>query len=99
MRLFRERAMNRLPPLAKLYWGAVVVVGTAAVVLSQVLPLPTSKQSPWEVGAFALLALLSGGQKFDLKKLRSDDEGMSMTLGTSFSRASIKVRKQSPDQP
>jgi putative nucleotidyltransferase with HDIG domain len=81
--------MSKLPPLAKIYWVVVVVLGSAAAVLSQVLPLPTSNHSPWESALFAVLALLFGGQKFDLKKLRSQDEGMSMTLGFAITFASL----------
>ncbi len=81
--------MSKLPPLARVYWVAVVVIGSAAVLFSQVLPLPSNTHSPWEVAVFALLALLFGGQKFDLKKLRSQDEGMSMTLGFAITFASL----------
>ncbi|HSI71761.1 MAG TPA: HD-GYP domain-containing protein [Fimbriimonas sp.] len=81
--------MSKMPLAAKIYWLVVLVLGAGAAVLSQILVLPTSVHHPVEGVIFAGLALLFGGQKVVVKKLKDDDDAMSMTLGFAITFAAM----------
>jgi putative nucleotidyltransferase with HDIG domain len=81
--------MSKMPLAAKIYWLVVLVLGACAAVLSQLVPLPSGEHHPLEGVLFAALALLFGGQKVVVKKLKDDDDAMSMTLGFAITFAAL----------
>jgi diguanylate cyclase (GGDEF)-like protein/putative nucleotidyltransferase with HDIG domain len=78
-----------MPPLARMYWVLVCVLGLAAAAFSQIADLPRRDTSPWEFAAFLLLGLLVGGKKVSLNKLRKDEAAISMSLGFAITFASL----------
>ncbi|AIE84348.1 putative metal-dependent phosphohydrolase [Fimbriimonas ginsengisoli Gsoil 348] len=67
----------------------VFALGIVAAILSQKLPLPTHRNSPWEIAGFVALGVLVGGKKVSLNSLRTNEEAVSMSLGFAVTFASM----------
>jgi len=78
-----------MPIKARIYWAIMLVAGVAAVAVLQMFPFASRPASPWDLAAFSLVALLVGGTRISLNRLRSGDSVGSMSLGFAITFAAL----------
>jgi len=81
--------MSKLPLKARIYLISVVLAGIAAAFFSRFMVAEQRPPAPWVLAGFALAAVLFGGRKISLNKLRKNDDAMSLTLGFAITFASL----------
>jgi serine phosphatase RsbU (regulator of sigma subunit) len=81
--------MRNLPKKARLFIAAVWLLGGAAAAGAAVLSAPGAAAPAWELGAFLLLAVLSGAIKVRLMRHAGPEDVASMSLGFALVFASL----------
>jgi len=78
-----------MPLKARIYWVTMLVAGIVAVVIVQTLPFARRPASIWDLFSFVLVALLVGGTRISLNRLRSGDSVGSMSMGFAITFAAL----------